>query len=438
MNAHGIKRVPDEIRDIEVTNDETALASSSLTSVIIIIIDSITPVFNIDASLPYNHALFKSFMAIGNSTQVSTNMFGCNTLSVPSCHATRGKHEGWDTARLPKPRQGKSREIVVHQYIQKNTVRWFFHNVHITVGNDTGLILMVTHHKESEFWIISHIPRCDGSPLPREVDQIETTSLDTNKPYKDQSSQMAKPRSFSVLLQKDNRICGHNPQILRPSVRSLDFLLLRKSTEPTVLGSLNIREVRLTLGSGGIRRCVGQVPRTHSEGLIFIPSKNERQYGLLSEISVSGCKLHFFEIITATHDFDVQKVLTTSLMYPCYINLIPLASLNTCFSDLVAYTKDENPGSARVRLDSPEYDENRCRCAIRLVLTALCHHCSKIRWFLESHVTHVIVGMIRSGHRVLSNSILNLIFEFVKPTCGEAMYREYQQGGDGRLLKKPY
>ncbi|KER20932.1 hypothetical protein T265_10620 [Opisthorchis viverrini] len=34
----------------------------------------------------------------------------CNTLSVPSRHATRKKHEGWDTARLPKPRQGKSRD----------------------------------------------------------------------------------------------------------------------------------------------------------------------------------------------------------------------------------------------------------------------------------------------------------------------------------------
>ncbi|KER31966.1 hypothetical protein T265_01899 [Opisthorchis viverrini] len=32
----------------------------------------------------------------------------CSALSVPSCHATRRKHEGWDTVRLPKPRQGKS------------------------------------------------------------------------------------------------------------------------------------------------------------------------------------------------------------------------------------------------------------------------------------------------------------------------------------------
>ncbi|KER29750.1 hypothetical protein T265_03662 [Opisthorchis viverrini] len=35
--------------------------------------------------------------------------FSCGKLPVPSCHATRRKHEGWDTARLPKPRQGKSR-----------------------------------------------------------------------------------------------------------------------------------------------------------------------------------------------------------------------------------------------------------------------------------------------------------------------------------------
>ncbi|KAG5442915.1 hypothetical protein CSKR_107403 [Clonorchis sinensis] len=35
--------------------------------------------------------------------------FSCNILSVPNCHVTRRLHEGWDTARLPKPRQGKSR-----------------------------------------------------------------------------------------------------------------------------------------------------------------------------------------------------------------------------------------------------------------------------------------------------------------------------------------
>ncbi|KER27635.1 hypothetical protein T265_05354 [Opisthorchis viverrini] len=35
--------------------------------------------------------------------------FSCSTLSVPSYHATRKKHESWDTARLPKPRKAKSR-----------------------------------------------------------------------------------------------------------------------------------------------------------------------------------------------------------------------------------------------------------------------------------------------------------------------------------------
>ncbi|KAG5441227.1 hypothetical protein CSKR_102438 [Clonorchis sinensis] len=40
---------------------------------------------------------------------VHWDSFSCSTLSVPNCHATQRKHEGWDTARLPKPRQGKSR-----------------------------------------------------------------------------------------------------------------------------------------------------------------------------------------------------------------------------------------------------------------------------------------------------------------------------------------
>ncbi|KAG5454558.1 THO complex subunit 3 [Clonorchis sinensis] len=31
--------------------------------------------------------------------------FSCNTLSVPSCHAARKKHEGWHNARLIKPRR---------------------------------------------------------------------------------------------------------------------------------------------------------------------------------------------------------------------------------------------------------------------------------------------------------------------------------------------
>ncbi|KAG5442176.1 hypothetical protein CSKR_104476 [Clonorchis sinensis] len=31
------------------------------------------------------------------------------SLLVPNCHATRRLHGGWDTARLPKPSQGKSR-----------------------------------------------------------------------------------------------------------------------------------------------------------------------------------------------------------------------------------------------------------------------------------------------------------------------------------------
>ncbi|KAG5441927.1 NADH dehydrogenase [ubiquinone] 1 alpha subcomplex assembly factor 5 [Clonorchis sinensis] len=43
------------------------------------------------------------------SVSLEKKSFSCNTLPVPSCHAARRKHESWDTARLPKPRQGKSK-----------------------------------------------------------------------------------------------------------------------------------------------------------------------------------------------------------------------------------------------------------------------------------------------------------------------------------------
>ncbi|KER33521.1 LOW QUALITY PROTEIN: hypothetical protein T265_12590 [Opisthorchis viverrini] len=36
-------------------------------------------------------------------------LISCSTLPVPNSHATRRRHEVWDTARLPKRRQGKSR-----------------------------------------------------------------------------------------------------------------------------------------------------------------------------------------------------------------------------------------------------------------------------------------------------------------------------------------
>ncbi|KER22032.1 hypothetical protein T265_09784 [Opisthorchis viverrini] len=45
--------------------------------------------------------------SIDNKTN---KLISCSTLSVPNCHATtRRKHEGWETARLSEPRQGKSR-----------------------------------------------------------------------------------------------------------------------------------------------------------------------------------------------------------------------------------------------------------------------------------------------------------------------------------------
>ncbi|KAG5445890.1 hypothetical protein CSKR_109646 [Clonorchis sinensis] len=93
----------------------------------------------------------------------SPTTFSCSTLSVPNCHATRRNHEGWDTARLPKPRQGKSRGrgrlLKKHQrnscrlldrkaklsyasYLEKLNTRLFLERV---FPNFPGYSLAITH-----------------------------------------------------------------------------------------------------------------------------------------------------------------------------------------------------------------------------------------------------------------------------------------------------
>ncbi|KER29783.1 hypothetical protein T265_03692 [Opisthorchis viverrini] len=49
------------------------------------------------------------FALVGSREVKKSKSFSSNTLSVPSCHTIRTKHEGWDTVRLPKPGQRKSR-----------------------------------------------------------------------------------------------------------------------------------------------------------------------------------------------------------------------------------------------------------------------------------------------------------------------------------------
>ncbi|KAG5452098.1 hypothetical protein CSKR_107924 [Clonorchis sinensis] len=44
-----------------------------------------------------------------NRSVILREAFGCSTLSVPRCHAIHRKLEGWDTAKLLRPRQGQSR-----------------------------------------------------------------------------------------------------------------------------------------------------------------------------------------------------------------------------------------------------------------------------------------------------------------------------------------
>ncbi|KAG5442201.1 hypothetical protein CSKR_100215 [Clonorchis sinensis] len=67
------------------------------------------PVFQVKG-WPLSYLRHSKFDTEGTKKQtMSTNFFSCSTLSVSSCHTTRRKHDGWDTAKLPKARTWKSR-----------------------------------------------------------------------------------------------------------------------------------------------------------------------------------------------------------------------------------------------------------------------------------------------------------------------------------------
>ncbi|KER21446.1 hypothetical protein T265_15094, partial [Opisthorchis viverrini] len=72
--------------------------------------------------------------------------FTCGTLSVPSCHATRRKHGGGGTARLPRHRQGCTGQI-------RTTDLLFIESRLAELNSDLGMI-----HQDDFEDCISRVP----------------------------------------------------------------------------------------------------------------------------------------------------------------------------------------------------------------------------------------------------------------------------------------
>ncbi|GAA51219.1 histone H2A, partial [Clonorchis sinensis] len=92
IRGYAIRRKTPKPKQQKPSVRQTLVAAVITSSIAIILI-----VAGICLKLAYWHSLYYK------------DEYYCNTLSVPSFHATRRNHEGWDTARLPKPTQGKSR-----------------------------------------------------------------------------------------------------------------------------------------------------------------------------------------------------------------------------------------------------------------------------------------------------------------------------------------
>ncbi|KER29771.1 hypothetical protein T265_13303, partial [Opisthorchis viverrini] len=61
-----------------------------------------------EAQPPLHHHNQPTRTAPGGG-QVKKNSFSCSAFLLPNCLATRREQEGWNSTRLPKPRQGKLR-----------------------------------------------------------------------------------------------------------------------------------------------------------------------------------------------------------------------------------------------------------------------------------------------------------------------------------------
>ncbi|KER26411.1 hypothetical protein T265_06330 [Opisthorchis viverrini] len=100
-------------------------------------------------------------------------------VSQTSCHATRRKHEGWDTAKLPKPRQGKSRggvrvrttDIPVNKFVllplgpsEKNNLTYLNIGNHV-FPEKAGIVARIVVFIMEQYFVNVILGRYDGTTI---------------------------------------------------------------------------------------------------------------------------------------------------------------------------------------------------------------------------------------------------------------------------------
>ncbi|KER32196.1 hypothetical protein T265_01631 [Opisthorchis viverrini] len=81
---------------------------------------------------------------VSESQQIS---FSCSTLSVPGCHATRRRHESWDAARSPKPKERGEAEVGFEPRTFRSVNSRSNHLVHLAPANPNRRYLFPSSYK---------------------------------------------------------------------------------------------------------------------------------------------------------------------------------------------------------------------------------------------------------------------------------------------------
>ncbi|KAG5452112.1 hypothetical protein CSKR_107910 [Clonorchis sinensis] len=100
----------------------------------------------------------------------------CSTLSVPSCHATRRKHEGWDTASLPQPRQRLLLCPVITVIDSKTSV---FNTDVVLPYNHKSLYSLTINNKSG--WSMNPVPACHNHSEGLTPPDTHSGNLDKNR-----------------------------------------------------------------------------------------------------------------------------------------------------------------------------------------------------------------------------------------------------------------
>ncbi|KER19269.1 hypothetical protein T265_11900 [Opisthorchis viverrini] len=137
-----VRQRPSNMQHVTVSyQSQTVCVSVGLSSDSVLPINGFRPLYlSHSHALKLSRSLVRNIAVVFPSSILNNRQHCCNTPSVPSCHVTRRKDEGWDTAMLPKARQESS---IFERELNSPLVAYF---ALVQYGNPTSTLSVSVHY----------------------------------------------------------------------------------------------------------------------------------------------------------------------------------------------------------------------------------------------------------------------------------------------------